>query len=236
MSHTLLSRLENVVRLVRDTHREFRDRYSTLYPHGVVRKVCRRFPDYSHIEVFVETGTFRGKTARQESRYFREVHTIELSEALYNSNLLVFSEKYPNVHSYLGDSVEWLPVVLGQLSEPCVVFLDAHWSGDESVDWKNSKWKGYDVPTAYRGEKWPPDPDQQCPLVEEVKAISDFPYPCMVIIDDWNVAGKKDLQFQGEDWSGITLDRVLSSFDSSRLVSYLFVGYRGKKRLVVLLK
>ena len=40
----------------------------------------------------------------EESRYFREVHTVELNENLFWDNLLKFESKAPNVKAYLEDS------------------------------------------------------------------------------------------------------------------------------------
>jgi hypothetical protein len=212
----------------------FRDRYSTFYPHGILRKVCRRFPDFDGIEVLIESGTFRGKTTRHESRYFREVHTVELNEELFRSNAASF-EPYPNIHAYHGDSAATLPKILSRLAEPCVFFLDAHWSGDHSVDWSASEWKGFDVQTSFRGEKWPPDPDQQCPLIDEAAAINAYPHRSVIIVDDWDVAGTQNLKFTGEDWSSITLDRVLGAFDKDRIHARFFMSYKGKTRMIILL-
>lgn len=234
MNSFIVAKCKAVGTLWRDTRRKFRDRYSTLYPHGILRRVCKRFPEYSGIEVLIETGTFKGKTTCQESRYFREVHTVELNGELFHSNADTFA-RYPNIHAYHGDCVVMLPKILAELDEPCVFFLDAHWSGDQSVEWSSSEWKGYDIETSYRGEKWPPGPEQQCPLVDEAGIINAFPYRCVVMIDDWEVAGTQNVKFKGEDWSAITLERILGAFDRGRVISYFIMSYKGKKRMVVLL-
>ncbi len=218
-----------------DLSRRLRDRYSALYPHGVLWRIYLRYPSYRGIKVFIETGTFMGKTAIQESRYFRDVHTIELNEQLFEGNKSTF-KSYKNIYAYKGDTVDVLPDILRRIDEPCVFFLDAHWSGDQSVDWGSSEWKGYGVNTSFRGSQWPPVADQQCPLIEEARLIQQYSYPCVIIVDDWEVAGTKNVKFEGEDWSSISLDRLLEIFTVERLLAHRIVSYKGKQRLVILLR
>lgn len=215
---------------------KYRQKYSLLYPHGVLRRLTKRYPQFGRIQVFVETGTFRGKTARIESRFFREVHTIELNEDLYIENLPVFQRDFPNISAYLGDSAVVLPRVLERIQEPCLIFLDAHWSGDKRVNWNSSAWKGYDTDTSYRGTTWPPSPEQQCPLVDEVIAIGKyFKFPALLVIDDWAVVGTRDAAFVGEDWSTISLERIMNGLGRDRIVEYFETEYAGKKRMNILI-
>lgn len=236
VSAYMLKKYRALVTLAKDSRRKYRDRYSLLYPHGIMRKVVKQYPQYTGIRVFVETGTFQGKTAQQESRYFRDVYTIELNEKLYYANLGKFKKETPNVKPYLGDSAEIMPDVLKDIKEPCVIFLDAHWSGNNKVDWAKSKWEGYGVETSYRGETWPPTAEQQCPLINEAAVIGNqFEYLCVLIIDDWDSVGTQDRGFEGEDWSSITLERILNALGEERIVQYFKSSYKEKVRMVILL-
>jgi len=172
-----------------------------------------------------------------ESRYFREVHTIELNEKLYQNSLSKFETKTPNVKAYWGDSAEVLPVILKEINEPCLIFLDAHWSGDSRVNWSESVWEGYGEDTSCRGDTWPPSPEQQCPLIDEIKAIrSYFHHPGVLIIDDWSALGNKNVKFIGEDWSSISFDQVIKALGKERILDCFTTKYKKKVRMIILLK
>lgn len=78
---------------------------------------------------FIETGTYLGNTSDRASRYFDQVYTIEIDQALYEKAKL-FLSKRKNVKCILGDGTEKLAEVLG-LDEvsSCLIFLDGHFSG-----------------------------------------------------------------------------------------------------------
>jgi hypothetical protein len=214
----------------------YRQKYTLLYPHGLLRKVARKYPDFGGIEVFVESGTFKGKTAIVESRFFREVHTIELSPELYRANLAVFQRDFPNIFAYEGDSASVLQELVMKIKEPCLFFLDAHWSGDHRVNWQESEWKGYATDTAYRGDNWPPTSEQQCPLIDESEVIGRlFKFPAIVVIDDWLIVGTRNKAFAGEDWSSISIDRILDGLGRERVLDYFETEYAGKRRMNIVM-
>ena len=93
MSSYPLEKFKALVTYVRELPLQYRNRYSLFYPHGIMRKIVKKYPQYAGIEVFVETGTFQGKTAQQESHYYREVYTIELNAKLYYENLPRFERE-----------------------------------------------------------------------------------------------------------------------------------------------
>lgn len=80
------------------------------------------------IKVFVETGTLVGSRVGAVKDFFSEVHSVELSESLYNRCLNSFREER-NVHLYNGDSGELLSSIIEGINESCIYFLDAHYSG-----------------------------------------------------------------------------------------------------------
>jgi hypothetical protein len=94
----------------------------------------------------VETGTWRGEGARRLAAVFPEVVTIELSSDLYEGARAAFAGDR-RIRVLHGRS----PALLREIADgtPSLYWLDAHWSyGD----------------TAGR--------DDQCPLLEEIAAIS----------------------------------------------------------------
>jgi hypothetical protein len=174
--------------------------------------------------IVVETGTFIGDTAEYFSRHFKEVHTIELDRGLFTvvSNKFI---NYPNVFCYLGDSASILSSggLIDDLNNKkdanVFFFLDAHWSGDDTVDWANSKWTGVSSwargkNTAHRGNAATPTAVEQQPLEEEIIHIyNKFKNECVICVDDWNNIGEdglgvKNNEFMGEDWSNIDFNKI----------------------------
>lgn len=80
------------------------------------------------IETLVETGTFEGKTAALASRYFKEVHTIELSHQLFKKASKRL-KKLSNVHQYEGHSGDLIKTIGPKLKGKTLFWLDAHYSG-----------------------------------------------------------------------------------------------------------
>ncbi len=146
-----------------------------------MKGILARFPEYSRIKTFVETGTFRAETITKMSNIFASCHSIELSQDLYEDARKKYSSTAINF--YWGDSVQVLTKLVPTIKEAAIFFLDAHWCGRESE-------KG----------------NIDVPLIEEIKLIVDRPFRDLLIIDDFRLfstSGK-------EDWSGITVKNVLT--------------------------
>ena len=75
----------------------------------------------------VETGTYRGLTAKALAPLYETVITIELSVPLYERASGVLSA-FPNVQTMQGRSSDVLGVV-AQRKTASLYFLDGHWSG-----------------------------------------------------------------------------------------------------------
>lgn len=177
--------------------------------------------------IAIETGTCRGNGTRALARAFSRVITMELSESLHReSKARLEAEGLRNVSFLLGNSAELLPKVLDELPESDAVFffLDAHWSGDDSVPWQEARWKGYGFNTAHLGTAGhAPSGPEQCPLAEEFSAIvRHCRGPTILLVDDAknlpaNGPGAKDLEFPGEDWSHLSR-RALRNILGERLL------------------
>lgn len=79
------------------------------------------------LSVFVEGGTYLGGTAREMSKMFRSVITIENSEKMYEQarkNLMSFA----NIRPLYGDTREHINNLLKD-NNNILFWLDAHWSG-----------------------------------------------------------------------------------------------------------
>lgn len=113
------------------------------------------------VDVFVETVTYYGDSALTASTLFREVHTIELSDSLYR-DAVERLRQYPNIHCYLGNSIEVLPQIIPTLAGRVIFWLDGHYSGGITSRGTNNT-----------------------PILSELEAISLLPSAeAVILIDD----------------------------------------------------
>lgn len=125
---------------------------------GLVNELKKVLP----LEVFVETGTFRGDTVELVKNAFRQIHTVELSPEYYEVARARFDGQ-PHIHIVQGDSAIELAKIAPQLYNRSVLyFLDAHWC----------------VAANTAGES------SQCPLLDEIRAIGRLNAESLVVIDD----------------------------------------------------
>jgi len=81
--------------------------------------------DEFRIFTFVETGSGHGETAVKATKIFPQVHTIELSNSLYQE----VNKKIGSIAKvYHGRSDDILKIVLPTIDAPILFWLDAHWS------------------------------------------------------------------------------------------------------------
>ena len=100
----------------------------TKVPHLVKQRAVRQYATLFGCAVLVETGTLLGDMVYACRHVFREIHSIELDEALYRRARERF-RRYSQIRFHHGDSAEVLPRVVAGLSEPVLFWLDAHYSG-----------------------------------------------------------------------------------------------------------
>ncbi len=96
-------------------------------PKDLITKILAAYP----INNFVETGTYLGGTTYWASGQFKNVHTIEIAEGIYNST----KEKYKevkNINFHLGDSKKVLAEIAPKLDGPALFWLDGHWCGRDT--------------------------------------------------------------------------------------------------------
>jgi hypothetical protein len=174
-------------------------------------RTLRKYADPADYEIAVETGTLFGDSALRLSRHFPMVYTIEINRELFERASARFKDN-DGIRVLYGDSKQVLADLVKDIQRPCLFYLDAHFSGDRSTNWKKSRWRGYRVDTGYAGDR--PTAENQVPLFEEIKAIQDgLKGRCLIYIDDADEfdergVGLKDKNFQGEDWSHLNLNAI----------------------------
>jgi glycosyltransferase involved in cell wall biosynthesis len=179
---------------------------------GLVRQLVTELP----LDVFVETGTYRGASVREALPYFNEIHTIELSEELYEQAKAEFAE-HPQVTVHHGRSEEVLKELAPKLKRRKALFwLDAHWSDEPGA--------------AGSGET--------CPLPKELEAIGSLGADSVVMIDDARLfLAPPPAPADAEQWPD--LKQVLGSLSSlakghePMVIDDVIVFFPGKAKQAV---
>jgi hypothetical protein len=147
---------------------------------GIPKKLVLLLKEHFSVEVFVETGTFKGKTSIWASGVFKDVYTIENSRELFDSASGLLRE-YRNIHPLYGNSARQLNIIVSEIKQPALFWLDAHWCGGNT----------------YGSE----DP---CPLLEEIRIIKQSGYDHIIMIDDARFFLKPPpLPQNAEQWPGL---------------------------------
>jgi hypothetical protein len=127
---------------------------------GIPEATALELRDHFGLNYFVETGSFKGGTAVWASQHFDYVWSIE-NYRDYHQYCLERHGHLENVQFVLGDSRKYLRAILFLQSEAALVWLDAHWL---------DKGKGRRA--------------DDCPLMDELKAIREASHRHIVMIDD----------------------------------------------------
>jgi hypothetical protein len=141
---------------------------------------------YAAPKVFVESGTFHGKTTRFAVEQFDVVHTIELNTDWFMAAL---KELAPlGVHCHHGNSADVIPKLARQIEGPVFWYLDAHW---------------FKVAPNVAGKDLP------LPLWAELEAISQRTEPDVIVVDDVHSFGKSE---PTPEWEKVNLDSIAAHF------------------------
>jgi hypothetical protein len=162
----LLSRYPFIYRLLRQAKhkwgmRKYGHREGTWSPpqevkQEIVFELARQFS----LKTMIETGTYLGDMVYAAKDEFSKIYSIELDEMLFLAAERRF-QRCPHIKIIHGDSGSVLPQLLGDLKEPCLFWLDAHYSGGITA-------KGL----------------LETPILQEVSLILDHPITQHVILID----------------------------------------------------
>lgn len=138
------------------------------------------------IKNFVETGTFKGNSSIWAANHFNKVYTIEIDEILHREAANRPDVKN-NINFVLGNSKDKMPEIVSVLSGATLFWLDGHWCMGA-------------------GGK-----DHECPLEDELIAISKLKGEAFILIDDARCfLGKLPPPHNSEDWP--TIDAIFKIF------------------------
>lgn len=182
-----------------------------LINFGVPEKETEFLKNILELDVFVEGGTYRGGTAKKMSESFRRVYTIEKSDVMFDiakENLKDIS----NVTMLKGDTREHLKQILDN-NNNILFWLDAHWSGGDT----------------YGAE-------DECPLIEELDIIFEYPKNYVVLIDDARLfLAPPPYPHKFQNWQSLT-DIAKSLPDSWEMIAYEDVIYLYPKKIDIAFK
>lgn len=130
-------------------------------PHLVKQNTIGEYQKQSGYKTLVETGTFRGDMLEAQKRRFDKLISIELSEKLHKQAQRRFrNDKHISIVQ--GDSGKMLPVVLKEIKEPAIFWLDGHYSSGVTAQG-----------------------DLDCPIYDELNSIfNGSPFNHILLIDD----------------------------------------------------
>jgi len=96
---------------------------SPLAKQQIVKEYAKDFS----IRILVETGTCSGSMVEATRCVFDKIYSIELDKDLYNRAKKKFL-KFDYITIIQGDSGKKIPLVIEKISDPCLFWLDAHYS------------------------------------------------------------------------------------------------------------
>ena len=101
-------------------------------PHFGKQQVVSEYAVKFMPPVFIETGTYTGHMVYAMLNKFEEIYSIELDHTLAEKAKKEFTG-YRHVHIVQGESGEVLPRILKDIAQPCLFWLDAHYSGGSTA-------------------------------------------------------------------------------------------------------
>lgn len=97
-------------------------------PHIVKEEMIRDYAKTFHTEVLIETGTYLGDMIHAMKKSFTRILSFELDEKLAAQARERFAGD-KHIEIIQGDSGKLLGDYLGTIKEPCLFWLDGHYSG-----------------------------------------------------------------------------------------------------------
>lgn len=96
-------------------------------PHLIKEETVKEYAYKFSTDILVETGTYQGDMIVAMKNVFSQIYSIELGSNLYRKAKEQFASA-SNIHILQGDSSKVLLHLLTSLRQPCLFWLDAHYS------------------------------------------------------------------------------------------------------------
>ncbi len=171
-----MSLISSLIFRIKHQYRKLNDRI-TIPPYSEKQEIILSHKEKFRLNTLVETGTFLGDTIERCKNDFNKIISFELSNTLAEKAAKRF-ENYDYIKIVQGDSGKLLCHELVGINEPCLFWLDGHYSSEFLM--------GDEYIVTARGDK-------NTPIVEEIKAIlSHSVKNHVILIDDARCFNGKD--------------------------------------------
>ena len=101
-------------------------------PHLIKQETVKEYAHKFSTDILIETGTYGGDMVAAMKDIFSHIYSIELSSSLYAKAKERFANA-SNIHIIQGNSAKVLPDLLTSINQPCLFWIDAHYSGGITV-------------------------------------------------------------------------------------------------------
>ncbi len=151
---------------------------------GIPKDLAETLVRSGNLRAAVETGTYRGESARFLASLVPDVWTIEVLPEFHN-NAVKRLHHLEGVRTLLGPSEKLLAELAPQLEAPTLFWLDGH----------GGTFGGHDVPEGV----------QECPVLAELEAIDRSPGAASscILIDDARAFLGPLLQHNDDEWPNL---------------------------------
>lgn len=182
---------EEVERLLREWEQQGRPiPPPAVYKQDTLRAYGRQFGT----TIFVETGTYFGDTVRALQDQFQRLYSVELSADLAR----LAKERFrgdPHVTIFQGDSGAALPGILAEIREPCLFWLDGHYSEGVTALGKHATPILSELETIFRHAV-----KGHVILIDDARQFgTEKGYPRLEELRALAAKGRPDLQFEVKD-------------------------------------
>ena len=92
------------------------------------QEILKRYGKLFSLKILIETGTYMGDMVWANKNYFDKIISIEIDYELYKLAKKRFS-KFNHIEIIHGDSGEILGKTIEKINQPCLFWLDGHFSG-----------------------------------------------------------------------------------------------------------
>ena len=163
------------------------------------------FPQLKTLDIFIESGTYKGDTTRLMTKFYKDIYTFEINPRLFmDSQDASLTAKLTNAHHYFGNCYDLMSKVMCMDTRPCFFFLDAHQSGTDTSHYE----------------------DIHVPLYQELQVINDN-YPQnqfgVVVVDDYRLFTVEPIPW---DWQHITTQKIIDSLHKHKISKTFVVNDR----------
>jgi hypothetical protein len=101
-------------------------------PYAVREETVKEYGAKFRLRTLIETGTYKGDMIRATLNHFDRLISIELANSFYHAAKQQFSP-FPHISIVHGDSAKALSLILERISEPCLFWLDGHYSPTDTT-------------------------------------------------------------------------------------------------------